>query len=192
MMELSVEERNSTLDDLHGIRNGSHDGPSDQIIDHSDAEMMVGAMDRYLELCSTSHDAYRMAKADVPAGLSYVQDRELRSYFLKSCDVESPSDAARKMVSYMQYKVEFFGVDALYRPITLSDLDDDTVRALQSGYFQYIGKDTAGRTLIGVFPSACKIENIQSHVSVALSMPLVSTVPLPPPNLLLHLSSLRR
>mmetsp|Transcript_23288 Transcript_23288/g.43243 ORF Transcript_23288/g.43243 Transcript_23288/m.43243 type:complete len:245 (+) Transcript_23288:151-885(+) len=146
MAKLSVEERNSTLYDLHGIRDSRRD-------DSEDLPTKLKEMGEWMEVYSSTSFAYQLAKTQNEA---YVTNPEFCSIFLKSTESGKPYEAARKMLSFFDHKLELFGKDALCRQITISDLDEDDLECLEFGFIQYIGKDSVGRTMTGIFPSQFK------------------------------------
>ncbi|KAG7343460.1 hypothetical protein IV203_021405 [Nitzschia inconspicua] len=155
MAGLSAEDRNATLDELHGIRSATiNDG-----IAADDLARKLEEMHEWME--RHPNRAYELAKNN-ENGYAYVYNAEFRSYFLQSTDSGTPKDAAKKMLSFFEQKLQLFGEEALCRPITLEDLHDEDVEFLMEGFFQYLGKDSSGRQVIGTFPTQLNHKSIDS------------------------------
>ncbi|KAG7372628.1 hypothetical protein IV203_018771 [Nitzschia inconspicua] len=155
MAGLSAEDRNATLDELHGIRKAN-------INDGSAADDLARKMEEMHEWMERHPNrAYELAK-NCQNGFAYVYNAEFRSYFLHSTDSGTPKDAAKKMLSFFEQKLQLFGEEALCRPITLEDLHDEDVEFLMEGFFQYLGKDSSGRQVIGTFPTQLNYKSIDS------------------------------
>jgi hypothetical protein len=68
------------------------------------------------------------------------------------------------LVSFMEGKLEFFGPEVLARSIYLSDLDEDALKSLKSGYDQLLpSRDRAGRAILFLcegIPTYKRLENM--------------------------------
>jgi hypothetical protein len=159
MAQLSVEERNSAMDDLHGIRRAELSARRGA--DTEKLNVMMDWMERH------PNRAYQLAKDTQarhgPQSIS-VSDPEFQTYFLRSTDSEEPVDAAKKMLSFLEHKLDMFGEEALCRPVTLQDLSADDIDCLQDGFFQDLGKDSTGRQLVGCLPSQYRYKTVDSFV----------------------------
>jgi hypothetical protein len=158
MANLSAEERNVTLDDLHGIRKTDANNDAIKLEQAEKLQEMHRWMERH------PNCAYQLAKADKNAQ-AYLFNVEFRNYFLQSTDSGTPQEAAKKMLSFFEQKLSLFGEEPLCRPITMQDLHDDDIAFLQQGFFQHLGTDSSGRQVIGMFPSQHAYANIDSLVS---------------------------
>jgi hypothetical protein len=161
LTQLSFQERNEAINDLHGIRS------RETLHETKDCFKELSEMDEWLEqLTVESPDsAYQLAKRDCP---SYIQNSTFRLYFFKATDSGSPKEAAKRMIDYFQFKLALFGRAALCQTITLSHLNKDDIQYLESGFYQELGKDTIGRTIVGCFPSQMQSRNVHSFVSSIL------------------------
>jgi hypothetical protein len=105
------------------------------------------AMDRELRNIpqkSAYEEAERMC-------VHYVTNRKFRLMFLRAVRFDA-QQAAVRLVSLMERKLEYFGVAALARPLRLSDLDKDELTVLKSGKVQLLpSRDSAGRAVVGNF-----------------------------------------
>ena len=139
MNSLSMEERRNALHDIHGVADIQEDNP--QFIDQKLNELEI-------ELCHIPNDhkhAYYTAKAKSPG---YVADREFRLLFLRadSFDVKA---AAKRLTRHFETKLELFGQDVLGRDVLLSDLNELDMKALKSGFVQWLPhRDRAGRAVM--------------------------------------------
>lgn len=139
MNSLSMEERRNALHDIHGVADIQEDNP--QFIDQKLNELEI-------ELCHISNDnkqAYYAAKAKSPG---YVADREFRLLFLRadSFDVKA---AAKRLTRHFETRLELFGPDVLGRDLLLSDLNELDMKALKSGFVQWLPhRDRSGRAVM--------------------------------------------
>jgi hypothetical protein len=105
------------------------------------------AMDRELRNIpqkSAYEEAERMCR-------QYATNRKFRLMFLRAVRFDA-QQAAVRLVSLMERKLEYFGVAALARPLRLSDLDKDELTVLKSGKVQLLpSRDSAGRAVVGNF-----------------------------------------
>jgi hypothetical protein len=143
MNSISFEERREALHDLHGVAEIEEDEPV--FLDEKLVQLEV-------ELSKISpKKAYYMAKAASPA---YVCDREFRLLFLRS-DNWSARDAAMRLVRHFETKLDLFGKETLGKDLRLSDLNEQDMNALESGYVQWLPqRDRAGRAVLFWTPGA--------------------------------------
>jgi hypothetical protein len=152
LRNLTVQQRENVIEELHGVSTQAE-------IQAQDDKLKM--MDLYFRLYA--NDAYRKAERQ---SKEYVEDPITRLAFLHATeDGGDPVEAAKKMVAYLEQKLILFGEHALCRPITLNDLNDDSMNCLRSGFFQYLGKDNVGRKVVASFPSALVYGDIENHVS---------------------------
>lgn len=167
MAKLSVAERNSTMEDLHGIRG---DDSSSSVASSASCTSHASIFNEQLEemhqwMEAHPNQAYQIAVEKEFQGSHYVSDPEFRTYFLKSADSGEAIDGAKRMLAYLDLKLNLFGEDALCRPITMKDLSHDDIEVLKEGFFQDLGQDSTGRQLIGCFPSQNMYKTVDSFVS---------------------------
>lgn len=84
---------------------------------------------------------------------AYVTDRSFRLMFLRA-DRFDANLSAQRLVRHFEVKRELFGDgEVLGRDIFLSDLDDDDMRALESGFIQLLpSRDSSGRSIFSIAP----------------------------------------
>eukprot|EP00539_Tryblionella_compressa_P001230 CAMPEP_0178738574 /NCGR_PEP_ID=MMETSP0744-20121128/3589_1 /TAXON_ID=913974 /ORGANISM="Nitzschia punctata, Strain CCMP561" /LENGTH=548 /DNA_ID=CAMNT_0020391209 /DNA_START=36 /DNA_END=1682 /DNA_ORIENTATION=- len=179
MMNLTMEDRERAMEDLHGVYGGSGRRRNDETQEEEEAqestttmtdeetERALHEMDELLQ--RDTNYAYQLAQQQSP---KYVQDRNFRLSFLRSSTTVSGTaattqQAVKKVLGYFDVKLRLFGSDALCRDITLSDLDDDVMECLEAGFYQYIGKDSVGRTVIGAFPCLLRYKSVDVFVKMS-------------------------
>jgi len=87
--------------------------------------------------------------------------------------------ASVRLLNYLVEKEKLFGSDKLLKVIQLSDLDDDTMNTLRSGYFQILpGRDVAGRAIMCAFGKLRSFEHDKNFLEMIyfLSMFIVEDI----------------
>jgi hypothetical protein len=135
--ELSLEEREEALHDIHGVGRVVEETP----------ELVATSLEKLANEVQLIQDksAYETAVSQSP---DFVSNREFQMKFLRAerFDVRK---AAQRMVYHFVKKLELFGGDALSRDIGLSDLQEDGVDGLRSGFMRILPfRDQAGRLII--------------------------------------------
>jgi hypothetical protein len=154
MNQLSVEEREKVLEDVHGIARVV-DEPQDFI------EACLTLLEKELTNIP-SKVAYDLAKF---LSKEYVSSEKLRLMFLRA-DSFDPYNAASRMVRFFEEKYALFGAEKLTKDIVLADLDPDDIAAVESGCYQVLPeKDSAGRKVCCVFPKLKGVRTTQNVVS---------------------------
>jgi hypothetical protein len=135
--QMSVSERELVYEEVHGV---------DKIVDET-FEMVAQSLDAlHFELVHIRYKPAFDTACQIPN--SNVNNRQFRLQFLRSTSFNA-KEAAKKIVKYMEGKLELFGLKALARPLYLSDLDPDDQAALRSGAFQILSeRDRTGRAVI--------------------------------------------
>jgi len=137
MNELSLQERERTFDEIHGVHPIVNETP----------ELIPLAIQQFQwTISQIQHKpAYLLAREQSE---SYVTSPQFALMFLRSTSFDVPT-AAQKCVDYCQGKLDLFGVDTLTRSVHLSDLDGDDLACLKSGAYQMLNtRDSAGRCVI--------------------------------------------
>ena len=136
--ELSVEERNTILEDIHGVHIFEKEDP------------------KYIEECITKHilqevskipNSNRIAynKANFVAPTKVSLNKKLLLSFLRASSYDVKV-ATKRIIKYFDYKLRLFGPDKLVKDITMHDLSKDDIDALYSGYSLKLPcKDSTGR-----------------------------------------------
>ena len=140
---LSMEEREAAMMDLHGVADDMEESP-EMIQQH------LSRMDDCLsELLKQDTDGstkpYEEALAQNPA---YVKENEFRARFLRTERFDARASAGR-FIKFFSTKKKLFGSDSMTKDIRIQDLSDEDRQALQSGVFQILPiKDRAGRSVL--------------------------------------------
>jgi hypothetical protein len=158
MNQLSIEEREKVLEDVHGIA---------RVVDEPQGfvQSRLVLLERELaNLPIKNKAAYDLAQA---LDKEYVQDDKLRLLFLRAESFD-PYHAACRLVSFLEQKHCLFGREKLTRTICHDDLEDDDVATLEHGMFQQLGeRDRAGRKIIAMFP---KLKVAKTHNNAVSSL----------------------
>jgi hypothetical protein len=148
---LSVADRNVVMEDLNAIRHPDRIG---RLCEQVLAEHLQ-TMDNWLS--TNKNDAYQEAER---LSRDYVENVDLRYSFLQSSCIGSRTSrgdalqAAQRLNDFVDFKRRLFGSQKLVQNrMTLSDLDADDLQCLESGYWQKIGTDVAGRVIVATFPT---------------------------------------
>ena len=165
LTQLSVQEREQVYDDLHGVGGDNVDFANCE--DGGDGRVTSSLKKLEMELLHLSSKqpncAYQLARS---RSTTYVQDRNFQLMFLRADEWDARA-AARRMIGFLQQKLQIFGIDMLTKPrITLDDLlehDDkdgeghehndngstDVMEILESGFVQQLPlKDRSGRVIV--------------------------------------------
>lgn len=137
---MTVDERNSVLDDIHGVRslNLEDEDPS-KLVDS--LVHMNHALER-IEPKTAFHMAVRLDSQYV------LRDKHLRVRFLRAEEFDA-TKAARRFVDYLDFTHELFGAMALMRPIYFYDLTKNEQLVLREGGLQLLPcRDRAGRRIL--------------------------------------------
>jgi hypothetical protein len=139
---ISLAEREKAYNDLHGVADVIEEKP--EFVDKCLAELES-------EICKLedNKNAYEMAKKINP---EYVCGRRFRLKFLRA-DLFVPKNAAIRLAAFLQEKLKFFGPKPLARELLLSDLNQDDMVLLRSGYLSIAPlRDSAGRAVNVIIP----------------------------------------
>jgi hypothetical protein len=138
MNQLSLAEREKAYRDLHGVADVVEERP--EFVDKCLADLES-------EICRLEDDkknAYEMAKQVNP---EYICGRGFRLKFLRA-DRFVSKNAATRLVSFLEEKLKLFGPKPLARELLLTDLDQDDMVLLRSGYNSILPlRDSAGRVI---------------------------------------------
>lgn len=142
---MSFCDRNQILEEVHGVRNLAV-VESPPMVNRAlwMLEQEIGKIQ--------NKAAYNQAKYVLRS--SFVDDPEFRLRCLRAAlfDVK---EAARKLTSYLDLCLDYFGPDALTRPIRASDLGSDGLELLRSGETQLLPfRDRSGRRVMAVVGEA--------------------------------------
>ena len=136
--QLSLAEREKGCYELHGVADVVEETPEfvEQCLCDLESEIC--------KLEDNKKNAYEMAKKVNPG---YICGRSFRLKFLRA-DCFVTKKAATRLVGFLELKLELFGPKPIARELLLSDLNQDDMVLLQSGFFSVVPlRDSAGRTI---------------------------------------------
>jgi hypothetical protein len=150
-----MEERDAVLHDVHGVSDLIDEQP--EFIKESTESLL-----KHLERTpNTEKVAYLHALEQNP---DYVRDEGFLLMFLRADRFRIQAAAAR-VTAFFETKMELFGRDKLGRDILISDLDENDISCLESGYAQILnGRDRAGRAMFCLMPMIHKQATTRSKV----------------------------
>jgi hypothetical protein len=155
MAQLSVEEREKALEDVHGIARAV-DEPLDYV------ETSFALLEEELSKITSNKAAYDLAKLQ---SKEYVSSEKLQLMFLRA-DSFDACKAASRMVRFFDEKYKLFGAEKLTKDIVLADLDPGDITVLDKGIYQVLPeKDCAGRKVFCFFPKLKVKSTTQNRVS---------------------------
>jgi hypothetical protein len=135
--KLTVDEREQIAYEVHGLLHNSHGDPMD-------IDLRLVELEQEIRKIRNRRD-YEKAKY---LNEAFVTDRSFRLKFLR-CDDFNVQVAAQRIVKHFEIKREIFGEKCLARPIRMSDLNEDELLVLNSGFFHLLSsRDVAGRLVL--------------------------------------------
>jgi hypothetical protein len=153
--KLSMQERDEVLQDIHGVSDVMNEEPA---FVRKQFQQLEDELSRI-----SDKEAYLQAKL---LHEEYVTNQKFLLMFLRA-DAFQVKLAAARIVAFFQAKLDLFGPDKLGRDITLSDLNEDDIRCLESGYAQVLPeRDRAGRAIFSLMPMIRAHRCIENKVSV--------------------------
>jgi hypothetical protein len=154
MTDLSLQERESAENDVHGIRQSRAEDP---------LALQNGLLhlQRHLDTMKKG-TVYEEAEM---MNRNYVTDHKFRLKFLRA-DLYDPKEAAERMIRFFELKKSLFGTEKLVKDITIDDLDEDDMETLRSGYMQLPPyTDMAGRTILIGMLKLREMKTVENAVS---------------------------
>jgi hypothetical protein len=140
LKQLTLEDREDIQEEIHGIRS---------LARRESHEMMRDALRRLeVEIGRIPHKpAYDRA---LELGSLYVHDRSFRIKFLRA-DLYDVRKAAIRFMGHLEMLLEYYGEQALMRPVMYSDLGVEEVHVLKKGNIQVLpSRDRFGRRVLCV------------------------------------------
>ncbi|CAJ1941327.1 unnamed protein product [Cylindrotheca closterium] len=140
MLELSPQDRERALEELHGVVE----------VDTEDPSFISSCLDDLDNCLATTKANTAYAEAERMSH-AYVSNNRFRMMFLRSVRYV-PQDAAERMINFFEYKKELFGRDKMVQDLTFEDLHPDDRPTMEGGYIQVSPiKDQVGRPIIFFF-----------------------------------------
>mmetsp|Transcript_13266 Transcript_13266/g.30981 ORF Transcript_13266/g.30981 Transcript_13266/m.30981 type:complete len:584 (-) Transcript_13266:930-2681(-) len=157
LLGLSVEDRNSFQEEIHGVTCLAREETSALL-----QESLRKLQQEIDMLPDNSKQAYLKSQSLVdedtnPPRATYVNTDDFRLRFLRFELFDAPRTAVR-MADFLDLILELFGEYALLRPIRLSDFSKTELRHLRKGKYQFLPyRDrggTCGRRIFCAFPDS--------------------------------------
>jgi hypothetical protein len=150
MVAMSVQERELSLNDIHGVSDVIDEEPSFVRAKMEELEMELS------KLTNKGKEAYVQAEAQ---NKEYVTCDKFRLKFLRA-EMFDARLAAGRMVRFFDEKKKLFGPYKLTREIKLWDLDKDDQKFLERGIGQILPqRDRAGRCIMTMMPMMMRGES---------------------------------
>lgn len=141
MYNLSTDERNTALDDVHCVGKELQETP--ELVQKS-----LDDFDQAVRRVQSDHPIYEIAKIQNRA---YAEDPAFRLKFLRA-NFYNIDESVSQMMTFLHHKAENFGQDKVAREITLSDMREHEIETLSSGiYHIQDGRDQMGRVIVHIF-----------------------------------------
>ena len=142
MNEMTHEDRQKSYLEVHGVLDEFDETPT------AVQDALEGMKARIVK-STKNRDALELAES---MNEDYVNDPSLHLKFLRG-EKFNVKNAAQKFVQHFELKMELFGKSKLVKDIEQEDLDEDDIKALYSGYVQWLPlRDISGRTVTVFFP----------------------------------------
>jgi hypothetical protein len=163
MFELSMNERDKVLQDVHGVADVIEETP--EFIKERQAQLLhelnkLVAKQKHKHKQTTA--AYEQA---LQQNANFVQSEKFQLPFLRA-DRWDPTRAANRVISFLEAKLKLFGPKLLCQTICISDLNREDRKSLESGFFQLLPvRDVAGRGLVCGMPMLKQYKKLENLVS---------------------------
>ena len=157
LLRLSVEDRNGIQEEIHGVRCLAPEETPHLI--YTSLCQLAFELDNDECIPPSQKRAYlksqqlQQQQQQQQQQQTYVNGVEFRLRFLR-CELFDAKKAAKKMVSFLNYALDFFGEYALMRPIQISDFTRAELKIMRTkGKFQFLPfRDRSGRRIFFCFP----------------------------------------
>ena len=160
MNNLTIQEREQALDDLHGVGKAKDETPDF-------VQSCLHQLEDHLNELKADSEAYRLA---LTMDRDYVCNPKFRLMFLRA-DHFVPRDAAKRMLNFFDEKKRLFGLEKLVKDITYDDLDMDDRETLHSGCAQISPvRDRSGRQILIFLPKLRKYKTAENVVSTTVAL----------------------
>ncbi len=158
MYELSMEEREKVLMEIHGVVQAPIVDETPEFVSQKRKELSMAL------LVSKTGGTAAYSQALVQ-NASYVQSKDFQLPFLR-CEQWDATAAAQKILDFFEIKLRLFGLSKLTKPaITVSDLSKEDKKALECGFFQLLPtRDVAGRAIIFCMPMCSQYGHVDNLV----------------------------
>ena len=121
MNRLSMEDRKRAFDDVHCVGEELNETP----------EMVQKSLADFDQAVRTSRNP--MYKVALNQNRAYVEDPSFRLAFLRA-NFHDVDKSVRQMMNFLENKAKYFGQDKVAREIVLSDLTEEDIALMLSGF----------------------------------------------------------
>lgn len=148
LSRLSVKEREQVYNEIHGV-DDTLVKETPELIERSIAEMQQ-TLQSIPPKSRTRAIQYIHEHDPTFSRILYQDDSFLSIKFLRINRFQNVATATERLIRYLDWKLELFGIDKLFQNvIRYSDLDDYDIRALRRGTAQILpSRDRAGRAIL--------------------------------------------
>lgn len=158
LMQLSVNDRNEILEEIHGVRCLAPAETPEMI------ENALSELERELEN-GVPEDRKRAYEMSQELSKTYVNETDFRLRFLR-CELFDTHKAALRICEFLDLVMQLFGDFALRRPIVLDDFSKEELRDFRKGLYQFLPfRDRVGRKIVTIIPGK-EMENIKPETKV--------------------------
>lgn len=153
---MTNDERQAILEELHGV--------CEPIVEET--EFLLSKQRELIDEVSKIRrkQAYDRAQFLSPR---CVKDPHLLTQFLRA-DAFDTREAARRLIRFFDIKQRLWGEEVLVKRVTLDDLSEDDMAAMQTGAFRVTQPDMAGRPLMLLTVNSLNYKAIQDQVRCLL------------------------
>jgi len=147
---VTVDEAKQIEEDVRGVGSDEAKTIGTPALTEDDRETsLLPSLEAELDaLPATEAATYWKARSICP---DLVDDEEKKAFLWK--ENYNPKLAAKRIARHWQYKLELFGAEKCFRPMTLSGALSDDIVALSTGFIQLLpDKDEHGRTVLFMAP----------------------------------------
>jgi hypothetical protein len=163
MAAMSVQERELSLNDIHGVSDVMDEEPGFVRAKMEEIEMELSKL-----TSNKGNEAYMQAVAQ---NKEYVTSDKFRLEFLRA-EMFDARLAAGRLVRFFDEKKKLFGPDKLTKDIKLWDLDKDDRKSLERGLGQILPqRDRAARRIIIWMPMIYQEMNSRVRLSWRTALP---------------------
>lgn len=142
LQQLSFQDREMINEEIHGVVCLCPDETPEMLVES--LRMLTLEIDKI-----TSKVGYNTALT-LFGPTSYVNTDDFRLKFLRS-ELFDPKKAAIRLVNFLDLVLEYYGTEALRRPIMLSDLGKEEIESLRAGNHQILPfRDRSGRKVVAI------------------------------------------
>lgn len=173
--ELTQEERDREIHELHGVLDGIDETP--ELLQES-LDRMETELQHLLEqkTSSSSHNTHAAFSRAAAMDAEYVKDRDFRLAFLRT-DRFVPKLAAERCLKYFEAKEYLFGTELLTTDIQMEHLGEYAMAAMDRGGVQILPeRDSAGRAVLISIAKVQKYRTNEEQIRLGVRTTIVGVL----------------